>query len=403
MKKIISIIATVVATSFIMPVAHADMFSVTEQSHNLIGLSEAHKLGFDGKGQYVVVIDTGVLSNHEYLRGTIADGFCASEYACGINVGKSGIAFGEVTKDPVSGRMDDHGSMVAGVIAGQRNAFAPGGIAPKAKIISINNTNGNEAGIIRGLEWVLSIKSKYNIVAVSASFGTPGPGDRNGESSCSISNRIESAIDKLYSSGIAFVAASGNSGGYSNVDFPACLSKVFAVGAVNSTGQITSYSNIGKQISSLAPADIVTASANGGYWTGAGTSTSAPVVAGAIAILKQANPKSSLEDIRKALASTNTYKDDQIWGNLPVLNIPIALKSIMGETVQFKTVSRVNQSTVAINTSSDNTSKLNDQISALTAKINELQNEIIKNNSTVNSLNKKLAKVCSVKPKPKYC
>ena len=176
-------------------------FQKTIDSYNLIGLSTAQKDGWDGTGQTIVVIDDGNRIDHPYLSGVFVDGYCTSRNVCGSDYLKPGIKSGGAHKGN-----GFHGSMVSGIIAGQVNTSAPGGIAPKAKIISIDNTDGGSEGLIAAMEWVLTIRKKYYVVAVSGSIGAPNSsGLRGGEGDCSLDPTLSVKIKELVNAGIVMI------------------------------------------------------------------------------------------------------------------------------------------------------------------------------------------------------
>jgi len=301
------------------------LINLTRDSYNLIGLGEVHKEGITGKGQVVVFIDHGVEKNHPYLKEAMIDGFCSAQIACGNFYLKDGIdaggIFGVYEQNP-------HGMLVAGVIAGRPIGDYPGGVAPGAQLISISNAGGNDAGLVTAFDWILEAKKRHNIVAVVGSFGQQNSVERNSLLGCSgSSSEVRQRIESLIRSEIAMVFAAGNGGNYLKADFPACIPGVITVGATSSRGSVMNYSNT-SATTLLAPADVLTATRNSGYYIGGGTSTAAPVVGGAIALLKQAYPTASLDEVKKALFTTNKYADDLVWSNLPILDIPSALKAL---------------------------------------------------------------------------
>lgn len=403
---------------------------LTKASHDLIKLYDAHKMGYTGKGQTIVVIDSGVSQHHDAIKPNLVDGYCSSQVACQNLWQQSGINAGSSRMLPGFSFTDEHGSLVSAIAAGKSNQYFPGGVAIDANIISINNNNGNHEGLLLALDWIYSIRNKYNVAAVVASFGFAGPGDRNNPDSCPILPDMSSRLKKLYDANIAFVAASGNGGAYSNVSYPACSPYSVAVGAVDSSGRITDYSDIGKEITVLAPAEVLGANEYNGYWIGGGTSSSTPVVAGAVAILKQVNPNATVDQIKKALASSKEYRNDIVWGNLPVLNIVNSIEAIKADKYSNIKVSRVVSSNTNIQSQVDvsfykseidslkvqlSASKdaldsangiINNKDKALADLANELKSlkaelSLLKENN--DSLVKKISKICKVKKKPAFC
>ena len=325
----------------------------TYSAFELVGLDSARALGLEGQGQTIVVLDDGVQIDHPNIKDALVDGYCASKEACGLDLGKSGIQYGRALFDG-----DFHGSMVSGVALGRATDIAVGGVAPKANLISINIRNGNNDAIARALTWVYSIKDKYKIASVNLSAGGGLMLKRLEGLPCDLANggerEIADAVTALANVGIPFVVASGNGSKVNYVDFPACLPNVITVGSVvsyvntidklngNLPGDISSYSNIGPQIDVLAPSEGVIAATNKNqYMIGSGTSSAAPFVAGAIALLKQYRPDITFDEIRKALASTPNLRSDALYSQLPVLHFPTALKALETRVFTNKPVIRI--------------------------------------------------------------
>lgn len=304
--------------------SNEDLRILTKSSYDLINLSAARDLGLTGKDQVVVFIDDGIEIDHPYIKNNVLDGFCSSEVACGTLHLKSGKEAGGIFPKTSS---SPHGNMVAGIIAGEVNSVALGGIAPGAKLISITNTDGNFPGLEAAFNWILEAKKKYNIVAVSGSFGSTNLGERSEILGCTDSE-LNGKIKALADVGIVPVFSAGNDSNIVKMSHPACLPFVVSVGALNFKGQLQDYSNVGGNLTVLAPSDVMTASRNGGYMLGGGTSAAGPVVAGVVALLKEAKPSATVEEIKKALQTTDKYLNDAYWTGIPVLNVYSAVNAL---------------------------------------------------------------------------
>ena len=326
LKVLYAILVLIVSNFLVTQNANAasPAYLATLDSYKLIHLPEVQLSGLDGTGQTIVVIDNGAQINHPYLNGVIVDGNCTSKLRCGNDyLNPSPQAGGPHFGDGL------HGSMVSGIISGQSNEYAPGGVSPKAKIISIDNTDGNTEGLFIAMNWILTIQKKYNVVAVSASLGAKNsPVSRGGEGTCSLDPMLSNKIQELIDAGISMVFAAGNDGDVNNINYPSCLPNVISVGALTSYGDIQGYSNISKNITVLAPSDIISSNGSNDYFLGSGTSAAAPVVAGAIALLKQANPNATTLQIKKALQTTRVRTTDLNWSNIPVLDVEKAVQAI---------------------------------------------------------------------------
>jgi subtilisin family serine protease len=128
------------------------------QSLPLINQPAAVQAGYTGRGSTVAVIDTGI-------NYTLADfGPCT---APGVPLGCRVSASVDVTGNNLTLNTDpnDHGTNVAGIVAG---------VAPGAHIAAINafsNGTSNTSWVIAGINWAITNKSTYKIVALNMSLG----------------------------------------------------------------------------------------------------------------------------------------------------------------------------------------------------------------------------------------
>jgi len=133
------------------------------------------------------------------------------------------------------------------------------------------------------------------------------------------------AADLAVSKGIVVVNAAGNERPYSwhYIIAPADRDSVIAVGAVNLSGQIASFSSAGPTYDGRIKPDVCAlgvgvycASAYGSYKYLGGTSYATPLVAGVCALLLEANPDLNPIQVREALWTTASQADnpDTLYG-----------------------------------------------------------------------------------------
>ncbi len=241
-----------------------------------IGANKAYDTGYTGTNQYVVVMDTGIEAAHPFLKDKIALEAC---FAAVCPNGSTSM-IGPGAAKPVHW----HGTHVSGIVAGSNSSFK--GVAPGAKIIAINVFDiygaAYDADIIKALNWVNTISSTYNIVAVNMSLGS----SQVFRSTCDgYIPAMTDAVKALRENKIATVVSSGNSYAV-GMSAPACISYAVSVAATMSTvDAVTSFSNVSEYTTIAAPGNNINSSAlMGAYRYASGTSMASPHVAGAFAV-----------------------------------------------------------------------------------------------------------------------
>ncbi|HYR91671.1 MAG TPA: S8 family serine peptidase [Terriglobia bacterium] len=159
-----------------------------------------------------------------------------------------------------------HGTLVAGAIHV---------VAPDARIVPIKAFNGYGYTTMFSL-----IESVYKAIdldvdVLNMSFSTTEN-----------SNIFRKALEKARDEGIALVASAGNDARDGKDLYPATYKGVYSVAATDLNDRLASFSNYGTGVSVTAPGAYVISTLPGGKYAAAwGTSFSAPVVSGAMAML----------------------------------------------------------------------------------------------------------------------
>lgn len=109
---------------------------------------------------------------------------------------------------------------------------------------------------------------------------------------------IEEACNYATSKGTILVASAGNTTG-PVISYPAKLSNVIAVGAVNEAEQIAGFSSYGPDLDIVAPGQNIMScyNLNNPYMTQSGTSMSSPFVTAAVALLLSQEPNLNLNQV----------------------------------------------------------------------------------------------------------
>jgi subtilisin family serine protease len=133
---------------------------------------------------------------------------------------------------------------------------------------------------------------------------------------------IGDACDYAYARGVTLVASAGNDPG-PFLSYPAKLSNVISVGAINRNRSIAGFSSYGIDMDIVAPGELVLSTYKVDedllYFEQSGTSMSSPFVAGAAALLLSLHPGLSPAEVRaRLLTSTDDLGSpgiDQYYGH----------------------------------------------------------------------------------------
>ena len=219
-----------------------------------------------GDGVKVAVIDTGIDCNHPDLKPNCAGGYNALD-----------------SKKPP---MDDneHGTHVAGTIAGVLDGKGVVGVAPKARLYAVKVLDKDGAGglssIIKGLIWAGNNKMDVANMSLGAPMGTIF---------------MRAALKYATVRGVAVFAAAGNDGG--SVNYPGAYPEAITVSALAPNETIAKFSSRGNQVAFIAPGvDVKSSVPGGGYDSYAGTSMATPHMAGlgALAVARGAHGEAAV-------------------------------------------------------------------------------------------------------------
>ncbi len=277
--------------------------ATTAEAINVIPL---HQMGLTGDGVKVAVLDSGV-------RGELP-------------------SFNNVTEITIEAlenitEFSPHATHVAGILAGngiynidgKNKQFKSTGMAKNVDLYSIRVLDDSGFGEV---QWIVegidrAVNESVDIISLSLSSELySGPSDIH-------IRAINDAIEK----GIVVVSAAGNLGPLgSGIGIPGALQQVISVGAANireEDGVITSFqfSAIGPRINDYPSPDIIAPGVdvlsvdrpNGEVRADTGTSMATPHVSGGIALLKEAFPNATINQIREALLASgrelNSYSE----------------------------------------------------------------------------------------------
>lgn len=270
------------------PIAGVQLMTSTVSSN----FTSAWAAGYRGAGQNIVVMDTGVQSNHKFFQGASGATKVVYEACFGSNASAynlSGVLVNYESNCPSQvGTTGDsplglvgsaaprlncagnsspnfaachHGTHVSGIAAGRNSpTFVSGfqGVANEANIVAVQVFSFDKlrvdapsaftADLVAAMQAVVSAMTPgtaANPYTVNMSLGS----DAVYSGACStVSSAFTTAVQTLYNYGVPVVAANGNKGSKSGVSFPACVPRVVKVGSVQNdaaASTISTFSNLG--------------------------------------------------------------------------------------------------------------------------------------------------------------
>lgn len=259
----------------------------------MIGVDFMHSKGYFGNDVVIAVFDAG------FYR---VDELPAFEH---IRANNSILATWDFVMNESSVYEDNtHGMSVLSCIAG----YVPGklvGTAPQAKFFLLRTEDAGSETITEEYNWeaaaVWADSAGADIITSSLGYTTfDNPFDsHNYQQLDGNTTVITRAADRAASKGIFVVNSAGNSGSspWYYIGAPADGDSVLAVGAVKADRSIANFSSRGPSVDGRVKPGVcamgqatMLSLASGEIGPSNGTSFSAPIIAGAVATLLQANP-----------------------------------------------------------------------------------------------------------------
>ena len=267
-------------------------------------VNELHDMGYDGTGVVIAVLDGG-------FEGT-------PNQTCFDNMREEGRLLG--VRDFVYGSttvysQSTHGTSCLSTIG----AYDPNnmvGTAPKASFYLIHTEDGNSETIVEEYNWVSGAEyaDSLGVDVCSTSLGYIDFDDNMAQWNHPFEHfdghtaPMTIGAEIAASRGMICLTSAGNEGGGTcTLGIPADAEHILTVGAVKADGTRADFSSVGPTYDGRIKPDVLAmgedtyvASGYGSWWpyyNGSGTSFSCPVMAGAVACLRQAFPSASVQEI----------------------------------------------------------------------------------------------------------
>ncbi len=312
-----------------------DKYGIHKYELDVISAAAAWDKGYKGDGIRVAVIDTGIDTDHPELKDAIVEG---RDYT------------NTSIKDTHS-----HGTRVSGMIAAAHNDIDIKGIAPDVEIVPLKISKNGEIDATLVDQAIRDAVKDFECDVVNLSFHVAGD-----------KKTVRDAINYAVGENVTVVAAAGNYEHTGEVDlskeymeetdtlvihkddslfYPATYDNVIGVGSVHraygfteSAERVSPFSKQNESVFIAAPGErVITTTINNDLGFDYGTSVAAPLVTGAVALLKQANPEltpAEIMDILKESATDDVKGDgyDKAYG-YGILNVAAAIELAEGKAM----------------------------------------------------------------------
>ncbi len=273
----------------------------------IVNANRVYRLGYTGRGIRIALLDTGVYM-HQDVRENI-------------------IFF----SDYVNGRQncyDDngHGTHIAGIMCGKVSGMAPNAEVLVFKILG-KNGDGRTQSAVHALDWLIENCKEYNIRILNFSMGYVPNADAK------LQLLLMEKLEELWDLGVIVITAAGNNGPEENsVTVPGISRKVITVGSSDDwDSQISKGKGYGGRGPTsccivkpeiLAPGTSILSLSNydNDYIRKSGTSMSAPVVSGAMALALEKRPQTTPVEMKLMLYDSvkSISEKNCAWGILDV-------------------------------------------------------------------------------------
>ncbi|MEC7169883.1 MAG: S8 family serine peptidase, partial [Candidatus Thermoplasmatota archaeon] len=302
--------------------------------------------GYDGTGVTIAVLDTGVRGDHAGLDDmddeiTLGcdqpdpDPFNPNPIVLDCDPKISAFYDAVITdsEQPARESYDSgtHGSHVAGIAAGTGGGQeSPDGsryvgVAPGAWVINILACcDGDIQDIIEGAQWAIENKDAKNIDILTSSLGEQQLEihfDNDGSSAWS------QQMDAVAASGIITFLSAGNEfggatfAGCNTIDSPGDANLPITVASLDKDLGLAIYSSRGYTSDGRVKPDVSTIGSNimapdaatsDGYTSKSGTSMATPLMAGIAALMVEANPDITHDEVKSIISADSIERDIQL-------------------------------------------------------------------------------------------
>ncbi len=286
-----------------------------------ISVPQCHDSNYAGQGIIISMFDSGFRTTHNSFTQILSQGRLLAKYDF---VFHDTVVDNEANDDASAW---SHGTSTWSTCGGE-NPGVHYGPAYKASFILCKTEDIRTETVVEEDNWVAAVEFADSVGTdiISSSLGYSDwytTSDYNGRTCVSTLGALQAA---RY--GILVCNSIGNSGpGATTMGAPADADSIISVGAVTSTGALSSFSSRGPtadgrmkpEVCARGSSDyLASSSSDADYSYGSGTSFSCPLTAGAAAVIWGAHPDWTNMQVREAMMSTasraSTPDNSYGWG-----------------------------------------------------------------------------------------
>lgn len=268
---------------------------------SIINAQQAWDLNLNASNAIIAVIDDAIMLTHPDLAPSIwtnpneiaGDGIDNDINGYVDDVNGWDFANNDNDPNPPSASLS-HGTHVSGIAsASTDNGTGIASIGMNAKILPIKiglDANGSLTGGPIAVDYAIAM----GVDVINMSWG-----------GSLYSQLYQDLFDIAYMEDIVCVAAAGNAS-TSFPMYPASYNHVISVASTNELDQVSSFSNYGPTVDLAAPGSNIysTLPTAAQYGNLSGTSMASPCVAGLVALMRDANPLATVDEVEACLISS---------------------------------------------------------------------------------------------------
>ncbi len=287
-----------------------------------------HQQGLTGAGVTVAMIDTGLWSFPSLNLDTQGQRKVIARYNAITD------------EDGEAADLSGHGSHIASLIGSSEPADTPGtynGVAPNASLVAVKAFTamgeGSYADVIRGIDWLIEHKSELGVRVLNLSFSAE-------PLSYYWDDPLNQAVMQAWAEGIVVISSAGNTGPTPmSIGVPGNVPYVITVGAMsdNQTADptddyLSDFSATGPTLEAFVKPEVVAPGhrilgvmppdsylpnlrpelADGAFFSGSGTSQAAAITTGVAALLLEAAPWLTPDELKcRLMAGAQAAVDAQ--------------------------------------------------------------------------------------------